>query len=84
MANDILDLLNVIALIILGIGSLIQLLDTIGLFPAKIRNYLRLNRAKETIDVLKEYGINPDLYKRHNIAIGIPVNQNAPWHMRGC
>ena len=72
MANNILDLLNVIALIILGIGSLIQLLDTIGLFPAKIRNYLRLNRAKDTIDVLKEYGINPDLYKRHNIAIGIP------------
>lgn len=52
MANNILDLLNVIALIILGIGTLIQLLDTIGLFPAKIRNYLRLNRAKETIDLI--------------------------------
>lgn len=32
MANNILDLLNVIALIILGIGTLIQLLDTTGLF----------------------------------------------------
>ena len=32
MANNILDLLNVIALIILGIWTLIQLLDTIGLF----------------------------------------------------
>ena len=72
MGNNILNFLNVLALIILGIGSLIQLLDAMGLFPPKIRNYLRLNRTKETIDVLKEYGINPDLYKRHNIAIGIP------------
>lgn len=72
MENNILNLLNVLALIILGIGSLIQLLDTMGLFPPKLRNYLQLNRAKETIDVLKEYGINPDLYKRHNMAIGIP------------
>lgn len=72
MANDILDFLNVIALIILGVGSVIQLVDAIGVLPERIRNYLRLNRAKETIEVLKEYGINPDLYKRHNMALGIP------------
>lgn len=39
--------------------------------PKKVRNYLKLNHARDTLDVLKEYGIDPEFHKRHNISVGI-------------
>ena len=66
------DFLNSLVLIILGIGTLVQVLDMLGFLPERVRNYLKLNHAKDTIEVLKEYGIDPALYRRHNIGVGIP------------
>lgn len=66
------DILNSAVLIILGIGTLIQISDMLGFLPEKLRNRLKLNRSKDTLDVLKEYGIDPELYRRHNISVGIP------------
>lgn len=65
-------MLNSLVLIILGIGTLLQVLDMLGFLPKKVRNYLKLNHARDTLDVLKEYGIDPEFYKRHNISVGIP------------
>lgn len=58
------DFLNSLVLIILGIGTLVQVLDMLGFLPERVRNYLKLNHAKDTIEVLKEYGIDPALYRR--------------------
>ena len=69
---SITNFLNSAVLLILGIGTLIQVLDMVGLFPEKVRNRLKLNRSRDTLDVLKEYGIDPELYRRHNISVGIP------------
>lgn len=70
MVNE--GMLNSLVLIILGIGTLVQVLDMLGFLPRKVRDYLKLNHARDTLDVLKEYGIDPELYKRHNISVGIP------------
>lgn len=72
MGNTILNSLNVLALILLAIGSVIQLLDSLGFIPKKIRDYLKLNRSRDTIEVLKEFGVDADLYKKHNKLVGIP------------
>lgn len=66
------DFLNSVVLIILGIGTLVQVLDMLGFLPSKVRNYLKLNHSRDTLDILKEYGIDPELYRRHNISVGIP------------
>lgn len=42
MGDDILNLLNVIALILLALGTVIQLLDSLGFLPPKVRNFLNL------------------------------------------
>lgn len=72
MGNKILDCLNVIALILLAIGTVIQLLDSLGFLPQKARNFFKLNRSRDTIDVLKEFGVDTELYQKRNVLVGIP------------
>lgn len=67
--NSILDFLNYIVLFILGISTIIGILDYVGLLPRKWKNYFKLNRSIETIEVLKNLGIDVDKYKRHNMTI---------------
>ena len=50
---------------------MLQVLDMLFFLPKKVRNYLKLNHARDTLDVLKEYGIDPEFHKRHNISVGI-------------
>lgn len=64
--------LNSAILIILGFGTLIQVLDMLGFLPKKWRDHFKLNHSRDTLEVLKEYGIDPELYRRHNISVGIP------------
>ena len=63
MGDDILNLLNVIALILLALGTVIQLLESLGFLPPKVRNFFKLNRSRDTIDVLREFGVDTELYQ---------------------
>lgn len=72
MGDDILNLLNVIALILLALGTVIQLLDSLGFLPPKVRNFFKLNRSRDTIDVLREFGVDTELYQKRNKLVGIP------------
>lgn len=66
------DFLNMLVLIVLSISTLIQVLDMCGLLPEKLKRRLKLNHAQETIDVLKELGVDIDRYRRANTVVGIP------------
>lgn len=72
--NDINEIIGMIVLIILGIGTLIQILDMVGLLSSKWRNTLKLNRAQDTLEVLGTLGVNINQYKKRNSTIGIPVD----------
>lgn len=64
--------LNAFILIVLSISTVIQVLDMCGFLPRKVRKFLRLNHSEDTMDVLKEFGINIDMYRRNNATVGIP------------
>ena len=70
--NQVIDVLSTLVLVILGIGTLIQVLDMCGIIPSKLRDKLKLNRSQDTIDVLKEFGVNIEQYRKANILVGIP------------
>jgi len=72
--NDVNEIIGMIVLVILGIGTLIQTLDMIGILPDKWRNRFKLNRAQDTLEVLRTLGININQYKKRNSTIGIPVD----------
>ena len=72
--SSINDIISMIVLVLLGVATLIQILDMIGFIPKKWRYTLKLNRSQDTIDVLKELGINFNQYKKRNATVGIPVD----------
>lgn len=72
--NDLNDIISTIVLVLLGIATLIQIIDMIGFMPEKWRYKFKLNRAQDTIDVLKELGVDFNQYKKNNAIMGIPVD----------
>lgn len=70
--DKVLDIINQLVWIALGLSTLMAVVDWIGLMPKKIRDRLKLNRSDDTLDVLKQLGINIDLYKRKNSVIKFP------------
>lgn len=72
--NDINDIISTLVLVLLGVATLIQILDMIGLWPKRWRDKLKLNRAQETIEVLESLGINFNQYRKSNATVGIPVD----------
>lgn len=68
------DIISMVVLVLLGIATLIQILDLIGFIPKKWRYKLKLSRAQDTIDVLNILGININQYRKSNATVGIPVD----------
>ena len=61
-------ILNIIILV-LGVSSLISILDSIGMLPGKVRDWFKLNRAEDTLKVMEELGVDYDL-------VEIDIRQN--------
>lgn len=70
--NEIMDWLNQVILLILGFSTLIGILDFVGILPEKVKKRFKLNRASDTIDVLKEMGVDIDRYKINNESLDFP------------
>lgn len=68
--------MNTIAIILLGISTLIQICDMCGFLPEWVRKKFRINKSQDTLEVLKELGINTNMYKRKNAIVGIPRDYN--------
>lgn len=69
-------MIDTIILVLLAISTLIQVADWIGFLPNKLRNYLRLNKSLDTLEVLEKLGIDVKMYQRKNFAAGIPCEYN--------
>ncbi len=74
--NGIFDDLNTfltnLVIILIGLSTLIAVLDICGFLPGRVRKWFQLNRADDTIEVLKRLGIETEQYKRHNNALRFP------------
>ena len=70
--KNILDFINDLVWFVLGISTLLAVLDMVGFVPKKLRKRLKLNRAEDTLEVLKELGIDTKVYKRKILSMNFP------------
>lgn len=68
------EYINRAILILLAISTLVQILNWMGFLLSKFRKLLKLNQAEDTIEVLKDMGIDIDRYKRVNAIVELPVD----------
>lgn len=68
--------MDAIILGLLTVSTIIQVCDMCGFLPEWIRRKFRINKSLDTLEVLKELGINVNMYKRKNAIVGIPVDYN--------
>lgn len=68
--------MDAIILGLLTVSTIIQICDMCGFLPEWIRKKFRINKSLDTLEVLKELGININMYKRKNAIVGIPVDYN--------
>ena len=47
----ILDVINEIILLLLGVSTLIGIMDFVGLLPRSVRSWFHLNRSEDMMDV---------------------------------
>lgn len=59
-------------LLLLGLSTLVGILDYVGILPPFIRNFIRLNRSSDTIEALKRLGVDIDTVKRSNASHRYP------------
>lgn len=69
-------MMDTIVILLLGISTIIQICDMCGFLPGWIRKRFRINKSQDTLEVLKELGINTNMYKRKNAIVGIPRDYN--------
>lgn len=65
-------IMNAIILGLLTFSTIIQICDMCGFLPDFIRRKFRINKSLDTLEVLRELGINVNMYKRKNAIVGIP------------
>lgn len=65
-------IMNAIILGLLTFSTIIQVCDMCGFLPDFIRRKFRINKSLDTLEVLRELGINVNMYKRKNAIVGIP------------
>lgn len=65
-------MINAIIILLLGVSTVIQVCDVCGFLPEWIRKKFRINKSLDTLEVLKELGINTNMYMRKNAIVGIP------------
>lgn len=68
------ELINKIILILLAISTLIQVLNWTGFLPSKLKKFFKLSQAEDTLDVLKELGIDIERYRRVNAIVELPID----------
>lgn len=66
--------INDIVIFILGLSTLVGILDFVGFLPPQIRKVLRINRADDSLELLRELGVDIDRYKRNNVKFNYPQN----------
>ncbi len=66
--------MDAIILGLLTLSTIIQICDMCGFLPECIRKRFRINKSLATLEVLKELGINTNMYKRKNAIVGIPID----------
>lgn len=69
-------MMDAIILGLLTISTIIQVCDMCGFLPDWIRRKFRINKSLDTIEVLKELGVNINMHRRRNSIVGIPVDYN--------
>lgn len=70
----IIKLLEYLVWICLTLSTLFMVADFIGIMPKKFRKMLRLNKSDDTLEVLKELGINIESYRRSVSQVSFPKN----------
>lgn len=68
------DYINKLILLLLAISTLVQVLNWMGFLPPKFRKILKLNQAEDTIEVLKDMGIDIERYRRANAIVELPID----------
>lgn len=66
------DAISMLILLLLAVSTLIQVMDMCGLLPDRFRRWLKLNRSQDTLEILRELGININQYKKHNAVVDLP------------
>ena len=72
MKGDIFEIINQIILFLLSLSTFIGILDFVGFLPSFIRKRLCLNRMRDALDLLHEFGIDIEQRKRINDALNYP------------
>lgn len=75
--QPIIDFLTMLVLVILAISTVVSALDFIGFLPMKVKKSLRMSKVQDTIDVLKELGVDIDKYKRSIISTNYPKEYDS-------
>ena len=76
ISNTVNSTITQVILIILSIATLVTVLDYLGWLPPKARRFLHLNRAQDTVETLKEFGINVRNYKDATMALRFPKGED--------
>lgn len=72
--DSINEFLGTLVLVVLAVATLLQVVDMCGFLPEKYKKKFKLSHAHDTIEVLKEMGINFNQYRKSNATIGIPMD----------
>ncbi|MBY0157199.1 hypothetical protein H0178_15505 [Cytobacillus firmus] len=64
---------NTTILFILAVSTVLLILEVSGLMPQKISLWINRNKYTQTLEVLKQLGIDVDRYKRSNLALDTPT-----------
>jgi len=59
-------------LIILGITSVLNVLESAGILHYRIARWLNRNKLTQNIEILRELGVDVDILRRRNSAAGLP------------
>lgn len=60
-----------VVLILLSISTVVTLADALGFTPQRLSKWLNRNRVNTIVEILKEFGIDIERYKRTNLALGL-------------
>lgn len=70
--EQIMNVLNNLVLLALGLSTFIGILDYIGFLPNRMRKWFRLNRTDDMVGVLQDIGVDIKRYKRVNQSLKYP------------
>ena len=60
----------------LAISTLLGVLDYVGFLPARLKNWLKMNRSQDSLELLKRLGVDVDRLHRVNQSVNFPRTLN--------